>query len=103
MPLKFNAWKEALVDHPDKTYAGYILRGISEGFCIGFDYGCHSCCPSRGNMISTLENPEVVDTYLQKELSEGNVVEIADPTGLPGLQVSPFSVIPNCEQMVFDC
>lgn len=49
-------------------------------------------------MISTLKNPEVVDNYLQKELSEGYIMEVhvAHPTGLLGLQVSPFGMIPKC-------
>ena len=94
-PLKLDAWKEALACHPDKSYIDYILCGISDGFRIGFDYSCHSCRPSHGNMLSTLENPDVVDNYLQKELSEGNIAEVVDPTGLLGLQVSPFGVIPK--------
>ena len=31
-PLKWDAWEQALQEHPDKLYAQYILRGLQEGF-----------------------------------------------------------------------
>ena len=42
-----------------------------------------------------LDNPAVVDEYLQRELSEGNIAKIGDLSYVPGLQVSPFGVIPK--------
>ena len=45
-------------------------------------FSCHSCSPSHGNMLYTLDNPGVVDDYLQKELSDGNIMEVVDPTGV---------------------
>ena len=89
------AWRAALADHLDKSYVDYILRGITEGFRIGFNYSHHTCRPSHGNMLSTLENPDVVDDYLQKELRDGNIAEVINPSGLLGLQVSPFGMIPK--------
>ena len=61
-------------------------------FRSGSDYCHHACTSSHGNMLSTLDNPAVMDEYLQRELSEGNIAEIGD---LPSLQVSPFGVIPK--------
>ena len=37
----------------------------------------------------------MVDEYLQRELSEGNIAEIGDLSCMPGLQVSLFGVIPK--------
>ena len=72
-PLKHGAWKEALAGHPDKSYIDYILHGIVNGFRIGFDYSCHTCSPLSGDLLSTLDNPGVVEDYLQKELSDRNI------------------------------
>lgn len=94
-PLKLDAWEKALAGHPDKSYVDYILQGIRDGFRVGFEYSCHACKQLHGNMLSTIENPEVVEDYLQKELSEGNIAKVANPSGLLGLQVSPFGVIPK--------
>ena len=36
-PLKLGAWERALAAHPDAEYTQYLLRGIREGFRIGYD------------------------------------------------------------------
>jgi len=46
-------------------------------------------------MLSTLENPEVVDEYLHKELLEGRIADITDKAGLLPIQISPLGVIPK--------
>ena len=74
----------------------YLLKGISEGFRVGFDYHLFSQLrPSSTNLLSATQNPEVVDSYLAKELQLGRIVHIADPLGLPFLQYSPFGVLPK--------
>lgn len=94
-PLLPSAWKKALANHPDTAFADHVLQGIRHGFWIGFDYCHYTCTSSQSNMLSTLDNPSVVDEYLQKELSEGNIAELGDPACVLGLQVSPFGVIPK--------
>ena len=37
-PLKVASWADALKDYPDQELAEYLLRGIVQGFHIGFDY-----------------------------------------------------------------
>ena len=37
-PLKVKRWEEVLVDLPDPQLKEYLLKGISEGFRVGFDY-----------------------------------------------------------------
>ena len=77
------------------SYVDYILRGISEGFRIGFDYSCHTCSSLHGNMLTNFRESRCYGQLLAKELSEGNIVKVTDPSGLLGLQVSPFGVIPK--------
>ena len=35
-PLNIQAWEWELRAHPDQALVSYILRGIRDGFCIGF-------------------------------------------------------------------
>ena len=37
----------------------------------------------------------MVEDYLAKEVMEGRVVEITNETSIPGLQISPFGIIPK--------
>ena len=84
-----------LENHSDKCFAQYLLEGIEKGFRIGFNYTQHSMTPCRNNMLSTLDHPQVVTDYLEQELAEGRITELTDMSGVMGLQISPFSVIPK--------
>ena len=67
-PLVAPAWEAALAAHPDRAFARYIVAGIKQGFRIGFRRGDSLRSASR-NMLSALEHPEVVQSYLEKECS----------------------------------
>ena len=40
-PLRWQDWAVALVDHPDRRFAEYVVCGIRHGFRVGFDYAAH--------------------------------------------------------------
>ena len=93
-PLKLGAWERALAAHPDAEYTQYLLRGIREGFRIGYDR--RSPLRSAGaNMPSANERAEVVDEYLSKECAEGRMVGPLNPKDWLGIHTSPFGVIPK--------
>jgi len=46
-PLRLEAWQQALSTHPDRRFVEFLLKGIAEGFCIGYDYRHHICKPAR--------------------------------------------------------
>ena len=94
-PLNITAWERALADHPDKLFAQYLIQGLIYGFRIGFDRTNHFCKPVKKNLPSAQANPQVVEDYLAKEVIERRVVEITNETSMPGLQISPFGVIPK--------
>lgn len=94
-PLRPDQRQLVLASHPDRHFVNYLLEGIKTGFQIGFDYVTHSCVPARGNMLSTLDHPEVISEYLEKELKEGRITEITELSGIMGIQISPFGVIPK--------
>ena len=86
MPLEVDAWKKDLTCHPKPTT---LCMESGYTFQIGFN---HTCSLLRGNMLSTIENPDIVDDYMQKELSESNIAKVVNPSRLLGLQVSPFGI-----------
>ena len=50
--LVYERWSEQLKLHPDAEFSSYVLKGISQGFRIGFDYTTASCTRTsvRSNM-----------------------------------------------------
>ena len=63
-PLRVAEWEVALRHHPDRKYVGYMLRGMAQGFRIGFDRGAVVLRSTKRNMRSTEEAPEVVQAYI---------------------------------------
>ena len=55
MPLKLEAWQEAMSDHPDQAFAAHILCGIEKGFRIGFNPHLVKLKSSGANMSSAAE------------------------------------------------
>ena len=85
--------------HPDQAFAGYIMAGLRHGFHVGFDYSRFRCRPAVSNMHSAAEQANVVQAYLDMEVSLGRVVGPVNPRfAPPGTQISPFGVIPKSNQ-----
>ena len=84
-----------LQSHPNQALVQYIMSGITQGFRIGFEYGKTSCRSAKCNMLSAETNPEVVTAYLQEEVTLGRVLGPLPTGSVPGVQVSPFGVIPK--------
>lgn len=93
-PLKVAAWERHLQSLPDRDCAEYLLKGLREGFRIGFDYRTSSCRSAKRNMLSAIQNPQVVDEYLEAERAKGRIMGPVDPASHM-LQVNRFGVIPK--------
>ena len=94
-PLPVEAWRYYLCNHPDKRFAEYILRGLSDGFRIGFDRS-HRTRPSSRNMKSAYDNKAVVSRYIADETQCGRLIRFpATPPWLSCVHLSPFGVIPK--------
>ena len=93
-PLNWQEWDRLLAQHPDQRFRAYIVRGIQEGFRIGFDssISLHSV---KHNMPSALDHPTVIRDYLAEECSEGRVLGPLDPRSFPQVHISRFGVIPK--------
>ena len=96
-PLVLPHWESLLADHPDKNYSGYLLKGIKEGFWIGFDRGV-KLASARKNMLSAVEHPEVVNQYLLKERKRGVLLGPFQRKDMPEVVISRFGVIPKGDQ-----
>ena len=99
MQLHFKAARmgEELVAHPDQEFIDYILRGIEQGFHIGFNESSVQLRCQQGNMHLASEQPEVVGNYLQEELRAGRVIRIPSQKEAKelGVHCNPFGVIPK--------
>jgi hypothetical protein len=94
-PLVKAEWAKELSNHPDQKYAQYLLQGITEGFRVGFRYGDSVCRSAESNMQSAQQNPEVVDSYLAKEVQLGRVVA---PDPQTAIHINRFGAIPKPHQ-----
>lgn len=84
-------------NHPDKEFAHFIIKGISEGFRIGFVQQKAPRTSARRNMASAYEHPHVIDEYLQTECDARRVIGPL-PKGLDiveDVHISSFGVIPK--------
>ena len=95
-PLVVEEWERLLNCHPDREYGDYLLRGMKEGFRIGFRYADCAVKRAGSNMKSASDHPEVVEQYLATEVKLGRVI-ILDREALPACQVSRFGVIPKSQ------
>ena len=91
-PLIISQWTEMLRDHPDKSYAQYIIKGIQEGFRIGFSRH-HYCCPATTNLPSQV--PEIIQEHLQTETDLGRMHCLPRGSEAKGIQMSPIGAIPK--------
>ena len=76
----------------------YLLRGMREGFRIGYNHRGHTCRPASKNMQSARQNPQVVEEYLAKEVKERRVIGPLNLVEYLDVQVSSFGVIPKSHQ-----
>ena len=55
-------WDAYLRSDPDEYFKEYILRGIREGFRIGF-YRSNQLFPGKHNILSVSQKPQLVEEY----------------------------------------
>ena len=90
-------WDAYLKSHPDDHFKEYILRGIREGFRIGFDWS-HQLSPAKHNMPSVSQKPQLVEEYVAKECAERNFIGPLPSSQLSNgqtIQVSCIGLIPK--------
>ena len=97
-PLVCREWNLEIMDHTNAVFQYLIMKGIWNGFRIGFDRRVH-CAPAPSNMCSASDNASVVQEYLEQEVNLG---PIDGPVSLEMVpirtQLSLFGVIPKSNQ-----
>jgi len=96
-PINVDRFQHELRHHPNPDKVVYVVQGLREGFHLGFNYST-SLKSASGNMASALQNPQVIDNYLQSEVQLGRVAGPFSESPLPVLHVSRFGVIPKRHQ-----
>ena len=93
-PLRVEAWHSHLHQFPDKRFSGFILRGLQEGFRIGFE-SVRPYRSSNRNMKSAQEHPTAVQTNLDREASLRRIFPLTqeEARAEQRIQISPFGVI----------
>ena len=81
---------------PDIQFTQFLLRGIANGFRIGFRHGSQ-LKPAHRNLKSAYDQPQVISDYLKREVQLGRlqVVPTSKGPAPPLLQVSRFGAIPK--------
>ena len=97
-PLVQDSWRHCLQEHPNQRLTQFFLKGISEGFRVG--YGTRATNPksSRRNLQSALLHPEVIDNYIQNELLAHRVAGPFTVDECHSVIINRFGVIPKHHQ-----
>lgn len=85
-----------LASHPDGRFVSFILRGLVEGFRLGFDSSQFHLRSVLRNHPSSLANASVVDDYLARERNLGRLV---GPVPASGVHSSPIGLVPKAHQL----
>ena len=86
--------EKELSNHPDQSFAGYIIQGPKLGFRIGYRYEESTLKQSKRNM--TVDNPQVVSDYIAEELASDRLVKLSlEEAESLGIHCSPIGIIPK--------
>ncbi len=88
-------WEECLASHPDRAYIDYLVRGLREGFQVGFRHGSKTCRSASTNMQSADVRPEVRSSFLESETAAGRVLGPVEPDIAAHVQVNRFGLVPK--------
>ena len=106
--MRLSFWEAELADHQDREFASWVCKGIEQGFHIGFSDKNTVLHPSRFNMLSTTDHPQVIREYIAKELGAHHLLEVNQGShNVKNIQISPLGVIPkkgrpNCWRLIMD-
>ena len=94
-PLRWQAVESGLQDHPDRWWVEYLVKGIREGFRLGFSMGGKGLRASGRNTVSAGEQPQVVMDYLADEVKAKIMWLVGSQEEVRGVHCSPYGVIPK--------
>ena len=92
--MRLDVWQSYLSSHPDKNFVEYLLRGIKDGFRIGFRAAAVQLKSRKANMLSVFDHPQVVTEYIKEEV-QANTMHRVENALAKNVHCSPFGVIPK--------
>ena len=72
-PINSWCWQDYLATHPNQEFVQYFLKGLVQGFRIGFNNSINLLCSVRKTLQGATLHPEVVDKYLKEGLALNRV------------------------------
>ena len=97
-PLDYSAWGYFLQVEANKELTHFFLKGISQGFHVGFDYENCILQSATKNLQCAYNHPQVVEDYLHSEVTTSRVAGPFYQAIVSGIQTSRFGVIPKGHQ-----
>ena len=92
-PIDIPILTSSLHDHPDRVSLDFLLKGLSQGFKIGFQ---GSRVPKEHpNLISARNNRSIISNNILKEVKLGHTARPLTSPPFPNMQVYPNRVIPK--------
>ena len=93
-PLRPEAWRQALAKHPNPAWVAALVQGIQQGFRIGLQEH-PQCRPRLTNTPSARDHSEVVDQFVQAQVSQGYMAGPFPAQDCANIITSGIAVIPK--------
>lgn len=90
-PINIHELSKNLLSHPNRCFVNFLLTGLLQGFLAGLNFlpsGVHVC----KNLLSSLKEPEVVDTLIQKELDKGYLIGPFSTSPFKAYRINPIGI-----------
>ena len=97
-PLVAKNWETLLASHPNAQLTDFFIKGILQGFRIGFKQPLKSLVSAKRNLNCALQHPDTVEEYLTDEIAHGRVAGPFQKEVTPAAHISRFGVIPKHHQ-----
>ena len=88
-----------LARHQDPRFVGFIYRGLTEGFQIGFDHRTAEHRGSWRNLPSAMVNPGVVAARISAEMEAGRLIGPVTQHIAHLVHCSPIGLVPKSHQI----
>ena len=88
-PINIDTLDMELKNHPDKTFCGYLISGLRDGFDTYIDplpQGSHEC----PNLLSARRNSKFVLQALASEVDKGYMIGPFAAVQFPTYRISPL-------------
>ena len=94
-PIRIPLLSHYLQSHPDQEFAGFVLRGLTDGFHVGCFSQSSGLCSSSRNHPSSLANSQVIARYIREEVAGGRMVGPLDAEVQGMIHCSPIGLVPK--------